>query len=245
MFESESIEPSILQGGLGVKAQFGVFALVLTCVVLVVSGLMYGISGAALLAVGLFSLIAVLAGFGLRHHPYDKLGAANLITTLRGGIVAFLAGLIIQPDLLQSYGWLVFGIAVVGFAMDGLDGYIARRDRMTTPFGARFDMEIDALSGAVLSLILWQSGTTGPEILILGFMRYIFVLAGFALPWLNRPLPKSFRRKAICVVQIASLIFLLCPAAPAVLFSPVAIAASAALIWSFAADTFWLKRAAN
>ena len=76
-------------------------------------------------------------------------------------------------------------------------------------------------------------------------MRYIFVLAGLALPWLNGSLPESFRRKAICVVQIAALIFLLCPVAPAALISPVVIAASVALIWSFAADTIWLKRVAN
>ena len=149
MFESEPLQSS----GLGVGAQFSVLALVLTGILSVISALMYGFSEASLLAIGLFILIAVMAGLGLRHHPYNKLGAANLVTTLRGGIVAFLAGLILQPDLLQPYGWLVFGIAGVGFAMDGFDGYVARRDGMTTTFGARFDMEIDALSGAVISLV--------------------------------------------------------------------------------------------
>ena len=133
----------------------------------------------------------------------------------------------------------MFGIAVVGLAMGGLDSYIVRRDRMTTPFDTRFEMEVDALLGAVLSYILWQSGTTGPEVLILGFMWYTFVLAGFALPWLNGSLLESFRRKAICVVQIAALIFPLCLVAPAVLLSPVVTTASTTLIWSFAADTLW------
>jgi hypothetical protein len=102
MFESESIELNALQDGLGVKAQFAVLALVLAVVVTLVSGLMYWFLGAALLAVSLFVLIAALAGFRLRRHSYDRLGATNLITTLRWGIVAFLAGLILQLDFLQS-----------------------------------------------------------------------------------------------------------------------------------------------
>lgn len=102
MFESESIELNALQDGLGVRAQFVVLALVLTGGVTLVSGLMYGVSGAALLAVRLFVLIAALAGFHLRRHSYDRLGATNLITTPRFGIVAFLAGLILQLDFLQS-----------------------------------------------------------------------------------------------------------------------------------------------
>lgn len=53
----------------------------------------------------------------------------------------------------------MFGIAVVGLAMGGYDSYIVRRDRMTTPFDTRFEMEVDALLGAVLSYILWQSGS--------------------------------------------------------------------------------------
>ena len=102
MFESESIELNALQDGLGVKAQFAVLALVLAVVVTLVSGLMYWFLGAALLAVSLFVLIAALAGFHLRRHSYDRLGATNLITTPRFGIVAFLAGLILQLDFLQS-----------------------------------------------------------------------------------------------------------------------------------------------
>jgi phosphatidylglycerophosphate synthase len=128
--------------------------------------------------------------------------------------------------------------------MDGIDGYLARRDGTATRYGARFDMEIDALFGAVLSLTILSAGIAGPLILILGFMRYVFVGANYMLPWLNGSLPESMRRKVVCVVQIAVLIALICPLVPPALHLPFTLIGVAALIWSFAIDTLWLKRAA-
>lgn len=84
--------------------------------------------------------------------------------------------------------------------MDRLDGWLARRTGHTSDFGARFDMEAAALFGDVLSLIIMRSGQTGPEVLILGFMRYAFVITGLFIPKLRGVLPPSTRRKTICVV---------------------------------------------
>src|SRR6185503_8589303 len=94
---------------------------------------------------------------------------------------------------------------------DGLDGWLARRTRMTSAFGARFDMEIDALLILVLATLTWQFGKAGAWVFFSGLLRYIFVAAGWLWSWMQRPLPPSRRRQAICVVQIVGLIVAVAP----------------------------------
>ena len=202
---------------------------------------LYGFGWALALSLCVMTGIAFVAGRGLLDYPLDALGAANSVTTLRAGMVAVVAGAIMQPEAL---GWLIFAIATVAFAMDGLDGYLARRSGMATAFGGRFDMEIDALFGAVLSVIILSAGLAGPEILILGFLRYVFVGASYVWPWMNGTLPDSMRRKIVCVIQIGVMIALICPVMPAELGPVIAWGGTLALLWSFGADTLWLKRAA-
>ncbi|MEO0503207.1 MAG: CDP-alcohol phosphatidyltransferase family protein, partial [Pseudomonadota bacterium] len=133
-------------------------------------------------------------------------------------------------------------VASVAFALDGVDGWLARRSGLTSRFGARFDMETDAGLGAVVALWLLVSGTTGPEILVLGFMRYGFVAASLIWPALQAPLPEAFRRKAICVIQVATLVMLVCPLTPAALVLPVGVLAALLLSWSFLIDILSLIR---
>lgn len=195
-----------------------------------------------LLALSIFAAASVLAAQGLLlRYPHAELGLCNVITLARVAMVAFLAAAVFESGLWVP---LVFTVASVAFALDGVDGWLARRSGLVSDFGARFDMETDAALAAVLSLLLLVNGTSGPEILILGFMRYGFVLAGLAVPALRAGLPDSFRRKAICVVQIAALIFLLFPLSPAGLLLPVSLGAALLLTWSFAVDTIFLLRRA-
>ncbi len=197
----------------------------------------------ALVTLFIFAVVLVLIVQGLVHHyPHRDLGLCNVITLSRVAMVAFLAGAVSDPDVSV---WIVFSVATVAFALDGLDGVLARRSGLVSDFGARFDMETDAALGAVLSLHLLLSDVAGPEILILGFMRYGFVLAGLMVPALRAELPQSLRRKTICVVQISALIFLLFPASPASLLLPVSAGAAFLLTWSFAVDVVWLLRRAR
>ena len=226
------------------QAAFAGVASVLFTLLALAGVAFYGPSAALALSLAVFTVMAVTAIYMLPvHHPFPRLGTANKITAARGAMAAFLAGAALTPALIAPAAWLIFGIAVIAFALDGCDGFYARREKLCSDFGARFDMEIDALLGAVLSLVLLQSGKVGPEILILGFMRYGFVAASVIWPWLAHPLPEKFRRKAVCVLQIGALIFLLCPLAPAALLMPLSLLASLALAWSFAIDVLWLKRA--
>ena len=67
--------------------------------------------------------------------------------------------------------------------LDAVDGYVARRTATVSAFGARFDMETDAFLILVLSACV--AGQWGWWVLVLGLARYLFVAAGWALPWLR------------------------------------------------------------
>lgn len=185
-----------------------------------------------------YAATVMIAGYGLVHsYGHARLGLCNTVTLSRAAMVAFVSGAILEPG---TPVWTLFGVAVLAFALDGVDGWLARREGLVSDFGARFDMEVDAGFGAVLSLWLLTSGTTGPEILILGFMRYAFVAASWIWPALQAPLPQAFRRKAICVVQIAALIVLIFPLTPQAIALPIGIIAALLLCWSFLVDILWL-----
>ncbi len=193
--------------------------------------------GSFIIPVSLFAVICFLGLRGLLHsYPHEVLGVCNAVTLCRAALVAVLAGALLAP----AVEWPLFCIAVTAFALDGVDGWLARRSGLVSAFGARFDMETDAALGAILALVLLLAGTVGPEIIVLGFLRYIFVIAGILLPELQGDLPDSLRRKGICVVQIATLIILICPLTPEALLVPVAFAGAAALLYSFAVDTRYL-----
>ncbi len=192
---------------------------------------------------GLFAVIAAVAAWGLwAHYPHDRVGACNLVTLIRAGLVSLLALPLLVPDLLAGGGaaWGVFGVALVAFLMDGIDGWLARQSGLTSAFGARFDMEVDALLAALLALIALSGGQAGWWVLALGAMRYAFVAAGWALPWMRAALPERFRRKVVCVIQIGTLIALLAPVVQPPASAMLAGAALAVLVWSFALDILWL-----
>ncbi|MEM6595131.1 MAG: CDP-alcohol phosphatidyltransferase family protein [Pseudomonadota bacterium] len=197
----------------------------------------------SLVPLGVFALICVVAARGLLDsYPHKTLGLCNGVTLTRAAMASVLASAVFASHFDP---WVVFAIAALAFALDGVDGWLARKSGLTSAFGARFDMEVDAVLSAVLAVILLSSGRAGPEVLVLGFLRYGFVGLGFLLPKLQRDLPPSFRRKTVCVIQIATLLFLMCPLAPDTLLFPASLAAVLLLLWSFAVDIHWLTRVAE
>src|SRR5690606_19599692 len=109
-------------------------------------------------------------------------------------------------------------------------------------FGARFDMETDALATLVLATLVWHFGKAGPWVLLSGVLRYLFVAAGREWPWLRAPLPPSKRRQTVCVLQIVALLVCLAPFVSAE--SSARIAAAALLVRgaSFSIGVLWLRR---
>jgi phosphatidylglycerophosphate synthase len=173
------------------------------------------------------------------NHPYAAFGPANYVTAVRALLVAAIAGAIGEPPT-PRLAAAVAAVAIVVTLMDGLDGFLARRSRMPSAFGARFDMEVDALLIMALSVLAWTHGKAGPWVLASGALRYLFVAAGWIWPWMERPLEPSRRRQAVCVVQVVALIAVVSPIVSPPLSTALAAAALVVLAGSFAVDTWWL-----
>jgi phosphatidylglycerophosphate synthase len=193
---------------------------------------------------GLFGAVMLVAvGFIRRHHPFEQFGPANQTTTARAGLVAIVAGAIGEPAV--PVVALAAAMAALMLAMlDGVDGWLARRSRMSSAFGARFDMEVDALLIMTLSILVWEHAKAGSWVLLSGLLRYLFVAGALIFAWMRRPLSASRRRQTVCVVQVAALIVAMLPWVTMPYSAAVAAIALGALAWSFAIDVVWLWRTA-
>jgi phosphatidylglycerophosphate synthase len=198
----------------------------------------------AIKAVAIYSIVMLIAlGFLPRHHPFARFGAANQITTFRTMLVALVAALAGEPRF-PIVATSAVAASLLIAALDGVDGWLARRHRIASSFGARFDMEIDALLILVLAILVTEFEKAGPWVILSGLLRYIFLAAGHYWPRLRAPLFSSRRRQAICVIQILALTLAIVPAIQPPLSHAMAAAALAALAYSFLVDTLWLLRSA-
>jgi phosphatidylglycerophosphate synthase len=173
------------------------------------------------------------------HHPYPRFGPANIVTSLRLALVALVAAALGEAHS-AALAWTVTAVTLLVSGLDGVDGWLARRSAMISAFGARFDMETDALLIMALSAIAWRWDRAGMWVLACGLMRYAFVAAAWPWPWMARPLPPSFRRKVVCVVQIVGLAVIVAPIVTSPLSAWLAAITLLVLSWSFAVDVAWL-----
>jgi phosphatidylglycerophosphate synthase len=193
----------------------------------------------------LIGLLFALLPFLPQHQPLQRFGAANGVTLLRASITALLAGFIGHSALTPDLAWGMTVIACIALLLDGVDGWLARRNQMQSPFGARFDMEVDAFFILVLALLVYQMEKAGVWVLLSGTMRYGFVALSYALPWLRQPLPPHKRRQTICVIQTAILALCLSPLMISPWTTLLTAAGLALLMLSFAVDIVWLARHSN
>jgi phosphatidylglycerophosphate synthase len=218
-----------------------------------------GLLGAALalgwaLDLGTYYVPKVMAAYGLvllilvlflpGHRPHDRLGPANWVTLGRALIGALLFGLVGEGSG-SALAWTAFALALVAETLDGVDGRLARRGGWASPFGARFDMETDALLVAILSLLVWSLDKAGVWVLAAGLLRYGFVAAGYPIPWLRSPLPASRWRQTVCVIQVLTLTAALAPVLPSPWSALVVGIGLVLLCHSFAADVVRLARSAG
>ena len=177
------------------------------------------------------------------HHPHPHIGAANVVTSGRLALVALLAAAL-GEDASAALAWAATALTLLTSALDGLDGWLARRSSLASAFGARFDMETDALLILVLSVLVWRWDKAGWWVLLSGAMRYAFVAAGFVLPWMNGRLAPTLRAKTVAVIQMVALIVAIGPVIPVPLSTFAAAAGLLLLMWSFAIDVgrLWSAR---
>ncbi len=197
----------------------------------------YLVQSAGVFAVMVALLFVILPA----HLPRRRFGPANRVTLVRAVMVALLAGLVGQPgETLASHAWPIAAVALGAAALDGVDGWVARRSGSDSSFGARFDMELDAAFILVLAILAWQMGKAGIWVLASGALRYLFLAGQLLWPALSRPLPPSRRRQTVCALQTLALVAALAQALEVGASTLVAGAGLALLALSFWIDTAWL-----
>ncbi len=174
---------------------------------------------------------------GLVRHHHAR-GPADMVTLARTMLACAVAALVTDavagtPDVAA-----LVTLAAVALALDAVDGWVARRTRTSSTFGAWFDGEVDAFLILVLSVHVAPSA--GAWVLTMGAARYVFGAAGWWLPWMRAPLPpRDWRKVATATAGIALVV-----AASGVAPAPVTLAglllAFVLLAESFARDVLWL-----
>lgn len=215
-----------------------VLAVVLVCATVLQRVLLLGETFVAKVFVAAVVGGTLTALLAMRHLSADAFGAANRVTLVRGAMLAMLVACIGEV----TAAWLVVVVAGSAIALDGVDGWLARRNGTASSFGARFDMETDALSLLVLAVLVWQLGKAGAWVLVAGLLRYAFVAVALLVPRFDRPLPERLRRKAAFVTVFILLIVAAAPIVAPPLGHMLASIALLLLVASFAIDTIYLAR---
>ena len=184
------------------------------------------------LACGVITTVAVARG------GVGALGPADLITLARAVLTCALAALVADSFLHTPAVAALVALAVVALASDAVDGWVARRTRTVSTFGARFDGEVDAF--LILVLSVYVAATVHGWVLVIGLARYAFAAAGWVLPWMRRQLPPRYWRKVVTAVQ--GIVLTVAAAAVAPLWSTTValVVALALLTESFGRDVLWL-----
>jgi phosphatidylglycerophosphate synthase len=223
-----------------VMATFGVTAALASASTAAIVGDLVPASAVVPVAAVFGVVLWIVVRFLPDHRPVPRFGAANLVTFLRGAITAWLAGLFVATYSVETVGWWVAGAAGLALLLDGVDGLLARSRREASAFGARFDMETDALLLLVLSGLAIGADRVGVWVLAIGLMRYAFVAAGRFWPVMAAPLPPSFRRKTVAALQGIAMTLIFVPLLTDGQATVVAATALALLTGSFARDASYL-----
>ena len=200
-----------------------------------------GIGGAGWL-VGLVCGLALNLALArsLWRDPEAALGWASWVTLTRATLAVGVAALTAASFELPVATTTIVVLASIALALDFADGWVARRTKTQSALGAKLDGEVDAFLILVLSIEV--APTVGGWVLLIGLMRYLFLVAGWAFPWLRAPLPRRDWRKTVTAAQGVALV-IAASGVPPLWFSRVLLAlALVMLAESFGRDVWWLWR---
>ena len=211
------------------------------------------------LVTGVFGLVGGMAGWAFvlwqchrRLHlnvstiddrSFNTLGTANRITLLRGLLIGATAGFLAMLPL-QPYAGLFYvpaALYTLAAALDGLDGYVARRQQQTTRLGTELDTVMDAFGLLVAPLFAVFTGKLPAVYLLVSLAYYLFQ---WGIRWRQqrgRPvyaLPASQVRRYLAGAQMVLVAFALWPPLPGSLTHWFSIALMIPLLLGFCRD--WL-----
>jgi phosphatidylglycerophosphate synthase len=190
---------------------------------------------AALLGAGSLLLLIARELRGSAGAGASRIGPANAITLVRVALVVLLA-----LRLPRGAGPVEAGLVLLVFALDGVDGWVARRTGSASELGARLDMETDALFVLVCALGLYACGRLGAYVLVPGVLRYGYVLALAWLPRLRREAPRSQLGRYAFALMVLSFAVSAWPLSRQ--HAWLALLASLGIAASFARSVYWSLR---
>lgn len=174
---------------------------------------------------------------------FTRLGMANRITLLRGLLIGATAGFLAILPLQASTGLLYLPAVLytVAAALDGLDGYLARRQQQTTRLGAELDTVLDAFGLLIAPLVAVFTGKLPVIYLLVSVAYYLFQ---WGIRWRQqrgRPvyaLPPSQARRYLAGAQMVLVALALWPPLPGAVTQWLGIALMIPLLIGFCRD--WL-----
>jgi CDP-diacylglycerol--glycerol-3-phosphate 3-phosphatidyltransferase len=169
---------------------------------------------------------------------YARLGIPNVVTLVRGGLFAGVAGFA-AVDPVPTLAWLPAALYGAGCALDAVDGALARRNGRVTVLGARLDLAFDTLGFLVAPVVAVLWGRLPVWYLSLALARYLFRAGqGFrrlrGLPVYD--LPESRVRRPLAGMQMAFITLALAPVLPTSVVRPLAAVVLAPSLLVFARD---------
>jgi phosphatidylglycerophosphate synthase len=193
-------------------------------------------------AVGIVCVVimnAILAR-ALAYHGAGVLGPAGRVTLTRATLTCGVAALTADSFWRPASVTTLLALTIVALVLDAVDGWLARRTRTVSAFGARFDMEVDAFLILVLSGYVARS--TGAWVLAIGAARYAFVVARWLLPWLRATVPPRYWGKVVAAILGIVLTVAAADVLPGYVVAAALVASLALLAESFGREVWWLWR---
>lgn len=148
----------------------------------------------------------------------DRLGPANLITVLRGLLVALVSGFCLLPvsrlSGVHGLAWLPGVLFVAALLLDLVDGAVARRYDRITELGRLLDMRIDALTVLCGSLLAALWAKAPGWFVLVGLAYYLFSLGCHLRKRRKKschPLPHSKLRRLLAGVMMTTIGVILFP----------------------------------
>lgn len=171
---------------------------------------------------------------------------ANAVTSVRLLVAVALLAALWPPALPDGVLVILVVLAIAGEASDFFDGLLARR-LGPTAFGARLDMETDAIFMLSLSLFAVHHFDLPWPIALAGLVRYIVAIPFLLLPEPRFPRVFSSFAKSACAVSAVLLVVAILPEGvmPAEVRLVVASVAVALLLLSFAWEAVLRLRTLN
>lgn len=163
------------------------------------------------------------------------------VTLGRGVLVVALAMLVARSLLAgdPTRTWVVVGVGVLAWALDGVDGYVARRTGTVTDRGAVLDSGVD---GALVLVASVAVAGVAPWALVGGLLYPVFLLVQAWRPAWRRTLPHRAWRRVAGGTLTGTLVLGAAPFWPEAAVQVAVVVAVAWVTWSFLVDGLWLER---